>query len=111
MPSEKGRRKLFDLSLKQVKVEEKLDWEYLIKQSEGYSGADITNVCREAALMPFRRCLMEHSNIEDIASRQTLADVPITMADFTQALKNISKAVSHEYLLRYEKWMKEFATV
>jgi len=58
--------------------------------------------------MPFRKLLLEHTNIEDIASRQSQIDIPISMEDFTQALKNISKSVSTEFLHKYGKWMKDF---
>ena len=88
----------------------KIDWETLLKSTEGYSGADISNVCREASLMPFRKYLLEHTNIEEIASNQSKIDIPLTMEDFKQALKNISKSVSTEFLHKYAKWMKDFGS-
>jgi len=109
LPSDKGRKKLFEINLKQIKIDEKLDWDYLVKHTDGYSGADISNVCREASLMPFRKLLAEHKDIEEIAKREAQIDVPLTMKEFTQAVKNISKSVSSEFLVKYEKWMKEFA--
>jgi katanin p60 ATPase-containing subunit A1 len=108
LPSEKGRRKLFDINLRQLKIDEKVDWETLVKLTDGYSGADLANVCREASLMPFRKLLSEHSNMEDIVSRQSQINIPLTMDYFTQALKNISKSVSTEFLHKYQKWMKDF---
>ena len=108
LPSEKGRKKLFEINLKQIKVEEKIDWDHLVKHTQGYSGADISNVCREACLMPFRKLLTECKDIEEITKRQAQIDVPITMQEFSQAIKNISKSVSTEFLTKYEKWMKDF---
>lgn len=58
LPTEVGRRQLFKISLKDIKCEENIDWEVLVKKTEGYSGADISNVCREAAMMPMRKRIL-----------------------------------------------------
>lgn len=91
-------------------MEENIDWEYLIKATDGYSGADIANVCREAALMPLRRILQENTNLEEIAKHQSKVDLPISMEDLKNALENISKSVSSTYLESYKKWMNEFGS-
>lgn len=44
-----------NIALKDSNVSSDIDWDYLVKKSEGYSGADITNVIREAAMLPIRR--------------------------------------------------------
>ncbi len=80
----------------------------MLKSTDGYSGADISSVCREASMMPFRKLLLDHTSMEDIVSKQSQIDIPLTMEDLKQALKNISKSVSKEFLTRYDKWMKEF---
>lgn len=41
-----GRRQLLDINLKGVPLKEDVDLNEIAKQLEGYSGADITNVCR-----------------------------------------------------------------
>lgn len=63
--------------------------------ANGYSGADIANVCREAAMMPMRRkILVGNMNFDDISKiNQEEFEVPITMEDFKEALKNIQKSV------------------
>ena len=45
-PSVDGRRALLDINLKDVKVSDDCDLDEIAKLTEGYSGADITNVCR-----------------------------------------------------------------
>ena len=45
--------------MKGIKVEETVDFGELVKKTNGYSGADIANVCREAAMMPMRRKILE----------------------------------------------------
>lgn len=68
LPSELGRRELFKINLRGIHLDDKIDWDLLVKKSDGYSGADISNVCREAAMMPMRRKFLEgRVNLEEIA--------------------------------------------
>ena len=46
LPSLEGRRKLLDINLKEVEIEHDVDLDDIARHLEGYSGADITNVCR-----------------------------------------------------------------
>jgi katanin p60 ATPase-containing subunit A1 len=105
LPTEKGRRELFKINLRQVKVSEVnggIDWDRLIRETEGYSGADVTCVCRDAAMMPMRRKLMsDNFNIDNLHQMQDEIDVPLTMEDFLEAIKNIQKSVSQEQLNQY----------
>ena len=41
-----GRKKLLNINLKEVKLEDDVDISAIAEQLDGYSGADITNVCR-----------------------------------------------------------------
>ena len=41
-----GRRALLDINLKEVKLDDDCDLDEIAQLTEGYSGADITNVCR-----------------------------------------------------------------
>ena len=110
LPSETGRRLMFKINLKEVIIDEKIDWDYLVKVTSGYSGADIANVCREAALMPLKKVLMENSDIMRIPEKRAGIERPITMEDFTMAVQNIQKSVSNEYLQKYDLWMKEYGS-
>lgn len=57
LPTAEGREQLLKINLRGISLDENIDWDYLIKISDGYSGADISNVCREAAMMPMRKKL------------------------------------------------------
>lgn len=54
LPDIKERREIFDVHLKPIKLEPDIDREFLAKQTPGFSGADIANVCNEAALIAAR---------------------------------------------------------
>ena len=95
-----------------MELDERIDWQRLVAVTDGYSGADISNVCRDAAMMPMRRKLASGSfNLNDIQNMQSEIDVPLTMQDFLDAIKNIQKSVSKDQLKDFAEWMKEFGSV
>ena len=55
LPDLNERREIFKVHLKPLKVIKTLDIEFLAKQTPGFSGADIANVCNEAALIAARK--------------------------------------------------------
>lgn len=54
LPDVRERKEIFEVHLKPLKKQEGLDTEFLAKQTPGFSGADIANVCNEAALIAAR---------------------------------------------------------
>ncbi len=55
LPDVNERREIFKVHLRPLKIEQGLDIEFLARQTPGFSGADIANVCNEAALIAARR--------------------------------------------------------
>ena len=55
LPDLNERREIFKVHLAPLKVIKSLDVEFLAKQTPGFSGADIANVCNEAALIAARK--------------------------------------------------------
>ena len=54
LPDLSERKDIFRVHLKPLKTDETLDIDYLARQTPGFSGADIANVCNEAALIAAR---------------------------------------------------------
>ena len=54
-PDLKGREAIFKVHLKPIKISEKLDIHKIAEQTPGFAGADIANVCNEAALIAARK--------------------------------------------------------
>ena len=50
LPDVEGRTDLFRINMKDVEVDPDVDLDELARKSEGYSGADIANVCRDASM-------------------------------------------------------------
>jgi len=54
LPDVRERKEIFEVHLRPLKIDESLDTDFLSKQTPGFSGADIANVCNEAALIAAR---------------------------------------------------------
>ena len=55
LPDLTGRKEIFDVHMRDLKLSKDVDRDFLAKQTPGFSGADIANVCNEAALMAARK--------------------------------------------------------
>ncbi len=55
LPDLNERKEIFSVHLRPLKLAKELDIEFLAKQTPGFSGADIANVCNEAALVAARK--------------------------------------------------------
>lgn len=72
--------------------------------TDGYSGSDMFNLCREASLEPLR----EISDIRAVDGDKTR---PIDLNDFKRAMKQIRRSVSSSDLELYQKWNERFGSV
>lgn len=82
-----------------------LDYDYLGNRSNGYSGADIYNVCKEAAMIPMRRLMKQLMSVTDESEQQEIDSEiqidPVTMQDVMAALacNNIATTVDFSPLI------------
>uniref|UniRef100_A0A8C5A3Z0 Fidgetin-like protein 1 n=2 Tax=Gadus morhua TaxID=8049 RepID=A0A8C5A3Z0_GADMO len=77
--------------------------EGVVAAAEGFSGADMTQLCREAALGPIRS--IQLSDIATISPDQVR---PILYRDFQDALRAVRPSVSPKDLELYEDWNRTF---
>ncbi len=70
-PDVKGREQIFKVHLKPIKISETLDIHKLAEQTPGFAGADIANVCNEAALIAARKgkAAVDMSDFQDAIDR------------------------------------------
>ena len=110
LPDSLGRLSLLNINLKEVMMDEDVNLEEIAEKLDGYSGADITTVCRDASMMGMRRKI-EGMTIEDIQklSKDEL-NIPAKMQDFLEVLKRVSPSVCKADLEKYEKWMQDFGS-
>jgi katanin p60 ATPase-containing subunit A1 len=88
----------------------------LAARTERYSGADVANVCRDAAMMSVRR-VMEAARAKGLSGaemqrelQENRADMQsdVSMDDFLAALKKVRGSVGSDDLRRYADWEEEF---
>ncbi|XP_008847495.1 fidgetin-like protein 1 [Nannospalax galili] len=77
--------------------------ELVVQHSQGFSGADMTQLCREASLGPIRS--LHTADIATITPDQVR---PITYTDFENAFRTVRPSVSPKDLELYENWNKTF---
>ena len=118
LPDSEGRRELFRINLKGTEVDAGIDLDALAALSEGYSGADVANVCRDAAMMSVRRLMeaarkqgLRKEEMQNMLKEQKLAlHTAVSQKDFEEALSKVNRSVSDGDLERYAKWMEEYGS-
>jgi len=110
LPGLVGRKKMLELNLKCVKFAPDFKLEDLATKMEGYSGADITSVCRDASLMAMRRRIkgLKPEEIKNISKEEM--DLPVTNTDFDETMQRVQPSVNKADIEKHEKWMAEFGS-
>ena len=109
LPNKESRKQLIKNVLTKEKeknnkydIEDK-DIDEIVELTKGYSGSDMINVCREAAMMPIR-------SIEDISNLQLEHLRGVNKSDFIHSVENVKPSVSDKTIGQYIEWNKEFGS-
>lgn len=95
VPEEESRAQIFEIYLQKMPVATDVKTDELAKRAEGYVGADIEGVCREAAMIALR---------EDIKAKE------ITTEHFRKAFDSIKPSVDKETEEKYKELQEYFTT-
>jgi len=91
VPDEKTRAEIFKLHTKSMPVAKGVDVSEFAKKTDGYTGADIENVCREAGMAAIRRGI----NVDKVEGK-----------DFEEALVTVKPSVTKSYVEKIKKFAK-----
>ncbi len=109
MPDLPERKEIFEVHLKPLKTDDTLDVDFLARQTPGFSGADIANICNEAALIAAR------TNKESVEKQDFLDAVDRVIGGLEKKNK-IIKASEKKVIAYHEaghataSWMLEHAS-
>lgn len=88
VPTTESRKKILEIHLKNTPLDKTVKIDDLVKKTEGFVGADLEALVREAALT---------------AMRKNMSAATVTMADFDDAMLKIKPSVSEDTAKRYKK--------
>ena len=106
VPDEDARKAIFEVHTRDKPLAEGIDMDWLASETEGFVGADIEAVTREASMAASREFI--HSvDPEDIG--ESIGNVRITREHFEQALQEVGPSVTDEVRERYEELESEIS--
>ncbi len=98
-PDEESRKKIFEVYLGGETgsiLSKDIDIDALVKQTEGYVGADIESLVREAKMAAMREFIVVMGNSSEQERKDAIINVMITKAHFDAALLNVRGSLDHE---------------
>ncbi|WP_435143429.1 CDC48 family AAA ATPase [Halobaculum sp. P14] len=105
VPDEEARRKIFAVHTQHKPLADDVDLDKLARKTEGYVGADIEAVCREASMNASREFIQSVSPEE---VDESIGNVRVTMQHFEDALDQVQPSVTEQTKERYEEIEERF---
>lgn len=103
LPDTEAREVIFKINSKGIELEPDINFVELGSVTQGYSGSDIANICKEAIMKPIREL-----DASDLINDTNVQARPVKQTDYLSALENVKKSVSSNELIKFEEWDKEF---
>ncbi|XP_046963120.1 katanin p60 ATPase-containing subunit A1-like isoform X1 [Vanessa cardui] len=107
LPDETTRVKLLRLCLREVVLGDDVDFVELATKLEGYSGSDINNLCRDAAMMTMRRKIAGKSPDQIRRLKRSELDAPVSKEDISAAIEKTRRTVTQADVARYTAWIQK----
>ena len=106
-PGKEGREKIFEIHTKEKPLAEDVNISELADMTEGYVGADIEAICREASMLALRSVILPGMTKEEM---KVLAnEIRISMTHFRKAIARIKPTTSRSCMNLYEKAAEAYA--
>ncbi|MBN2042201.1 MAG: ATP-binding protein [Candidatus Aenigmarchaeota archaeon] len=107
LPDQEARKAIIEIHIKGVTLEG-ITINSLSERTEGFSGRDIANLCREAVMTMIRE---KNPKLEELTSGQiekyTMSYRPLKEKDFKKAFEKIRPSVEPDSIKKYSEWGKQ----
>ncbi|MBD3192808.1 MAG: CDC48 family AAA ATPase [Candidatus Heimdallarchaeota archaeon] len=107
MPDTQARKEIFKIHTRGKPLAEEVSLEALAKKTDGFTGADIAAISKEAAMLAIRDFISKNKSAEEVAKRLEEDGFEISQKHFDAALDKIHRA-SHEDLKKYRGISEDF---
>ena len=105
VPDEDARRKILDVHTEHKPLADDVELAAIARRTEGYVGADLEAVAREASMSASREFVGSVTREE---VRESVGNVRVTMAHFERALEEVNPSVTPETRERYDEIERQF---
>ncbi len=96
VPDKNGREEILNIHTRGMPISDDFDMDWLLDNSYGFVGADISALVREAAMKALRRYLPEIDLDEEQIPTEVLEKMEVKMIDFREAIKEIEPSALRE---------------
>ncbi|KAI7818547.1 P-loop containing nucleoside triphosphate hydrolase protein [Gamsiella multidivaricata] len=100
-PDLEARRQILGIYTREIPLAEDVDLDALAQITEMYTGADLQNVCREAALIALRTRILGASTATRAADETAPSRESVNAQDFKQSLASVKPSLTAAMLLEY----------
>lgn len=100
IPDQRGRLAILEIHVKKLPLANRVNLELISKITHGYTGADIQQLCREAAMKSLRRAAPIVTTDQDGLAKEYLKHVRITRDDFKYALGETAPSAMREVMVQ-----------
>ena len=94
IPDKEGRKEILTIHTKKMPLDSSVSLDDLAETTEGFVGADLESLCKEAAMNAVRRTLPEVNLEEECIPSDALETVSIAAEDFEHALKTVKPSIT-----------------
>ena len=111
-PNKAARKEIIKIRTRSVPLAQDVDVDALSLETEGYSGAELVNICSEASRSAMRRLmagLAASSSVEGLDDAEVVREV--TKSDFDGALQKTVRRITPDMTESYEEWKNGVSNV